>query len=260
MNKKINIIEHEKILKKKIFFTETKWPHFNLIFEDIKSFSKKIQKNSTVVSLERNTLYGGISLFAPFFDNHNFISVDCITNILKNRGAYNQVKKNAKIIRKKKNYQFDYRKIKLQNNFADLILIPNLMHHIKDIDILLKQAKSILKKNGSIYIFEPLLRELHQVPEDYFRITPYGFKAILKELNFSNFRIKFNGGPFTAVGYCWDQAIQFLPKNIRDKKKKWLDKEFKKFIKLDQKYKKNKVRKNTLFPMSFSIQAKLQKN
>ena len=258
MNKKINIIEHEKILKKKIFFTETKWPHFNLIFDDIKNFSKKIKKNSTIVSLERNNLYGGIRLFAPFFDNHNFISVDCITNTLKKRGAYNQVKKNIKIIRNKKNYQFDYRKIKLQNNFADLILIPNLMHHIKDIDILLKQAKSILKKNGTIYIFEPLLRELHQVPEDYFRITPYGFKAILKELNFSNFKINFNGGPFTAIGYCWDQALQFLPKNIRNKKKKWLDKEFIKFIKLDQKYKKNKVRENTLFPMSFSIQARLK--
>ena len=133
------------------------------------------------------------------------------------------------------------------------------MHHIEDVNILLRQVKSILKNNGKIYIFEPLVRELHQVPEDYFRITPYGFRSMLKNLNFSNFKIKFNGGPFTAIGYCWDQAIQFLPKNLREQKKNWLNKEFLKFIQLDKKYKKNKVRKNTIFPMSFSIKAKLIK-
>jgi len=259
MEKKISLDEHEKFLKKKIFFTKTKWPHFNLIFDDLKNFSKKIKKNSTVVSLERNTLYGGISLFAPFFDKHDFISIDCISPILKKRGAYNKIKKQANVIKKKKNYQFDYRNIKLKNNLADLIIIPNLMHHIEDIDTLFRQVKAILKKGGKIYIFEPLVRELHQVPEDYFRITTYGFKSILKKFNFTNFKIKFNGGPFTAVGYCWDQAIQFLPKNLRVKKKNWLNKEFLKFIKLDKKYKTNKVRNNTIFPMSFSINAKLIK-
>ena len=83
MEKKISLDEHEKFLKKQVFFTKTKWPHFNLIFDDLKNFSKKIKKNSTVVSLERNTLYGGISLFAPFFDKHDFISIDCISRVLK---------------------------------------------------------------------------------------------------------------------------------------------------------------------------------
>ena len=100
---------------------------------------------------------------------------------------------------------------------------------------------------------------MHQVPEDYYRITPFGFKSILSKFNFSNFRIKYDGGPFTAIGYCWDQAIQFLPKSLRDKKTRWLNKEMKTFIQLDKKYKKNKVRKNTVFPMSFSLEAKLIK-
>tara|TARA_B110001450_G_scaffold250773_1_gene269937 strand:- start:513 stop:1295 length:783 start_codon:yes stop_codon:yes gene_type:complete len=259
MEKKISLDEHEKFLKKNIFFTETKWPHFNLVFDDIKSLSKSIKKKSIIVSLERNALYGGISLFAPFFDKHDFISIDCISPTLKKRGAYKKIERNESVIKRKKNYQFDYRNIKLKNNLADLIIIPNLMHHIEDIDTFFRQVKAILKKNGKIYIFEPLVRELHQVPEDYFRITPYGFKSILKQFNFTNFKIKFNGGPFTAVGYCWDQAIQFLPKNLRLKKKNWLNKEFLKFIELDKKYKINKERNNTIFPMSFSIKAKLIK-
>ena len=42
---------------------------FQLIFKDIKKFSKSIKTNSTIVSLERNKLYGGVSLFAPYFQN-----------------------------------------------------------------------------------------------------------------------------------------------------------------------------------------------
>lgn len=261
MKKKIiSLKDHEIFLKNEIFFTEKKWPHFNLIFDDFKKLSLKMKTNSTIISLERNNLYGGVSLFAPFFYKQNFISVDCISPKLKKRGSYNKVNNLSKIILKKKNYQFDYRKISLKNNSADLIIIPNLMHHIEEIETLFKQIKSILKKGGRIYIFEPLVRELHQVPEDYYRITPFGFKSILSKFNFSDFKIKYDGGPFTAIGYCWDQAIQFLPKKLRDKKKKWLDNEMKNFINLDRKYKKNKVRKNTIFPMSFSIEAKLKKN
>jgi SAM-dependent methyltransferase len=255
----ISILDHENFLRNEIFFTEKKWPHFNLIFNDLKKLSKEMKANSKIISFERNNLYGGVSLFGPFFNKQNFISVDCISPKLKKRGSYNKIDKLSKIIVKKKNYQFDYRKIKLKKNLADLIIIPNLMHHIEEIETLFKQVRSILKKNGKVYIFEPLVRELHQVPEDYYRITPYGFKILLSKYNFSNFRVKYEGGPFTAIGYCWDQAIQFLPKSLRDKKMRWLNKEMKNFIQLDKKYKKNKVRKNTIFPMSFSLEAKLTK-
>ena len=137
--------EHENFLKKKIFFTETKWPHFNLLFEDLKKFSNN-KKKLTVVSLERNNLYNGFSLFAPLFEKHNFISVDCTTPKLLKRGSYNKFKKDNRFIEKKKNYQFDYRKIKLKKNISDLVIIPNLMHHISDVDLLIYQAKKILKK------------------------------------------------------------------------------------------------------------------
>ncbi len=259
MTKNITLEKHEKYLREKVFYTNSKWPHFNLIFKDLKKFAKNSKKNSVIVSLERNSLYGGISLFAPFFFKQSFISVDCVSPKLKKRGAYNKIKAKSEVIIKQKNYQFNYKEIKLPNNFADLIIIPNLMHHIDDIEILFKQIKKILKKNGKVYIFEPLVRELHQMPEDYFRITPFGFKKLLKKYGFSNFKINFDGGPFTAIGYCWDQAIQFLPKNLRNRKETWLKRQFSQFISMDKKYTKNFVRKNTIFPMSFSIVSNLTK-
>ena len=38
---KIKLKKHEKALKEEVFFTTNRWPHFNLLFDDIKKLSKK---------------------------------------------------------------------------------------------------------------------------------------------------------------------------------------------------------------------------
>ena len=80
------ILDHEKNLKKDVFFTDSKWPHFELLFNDLKKLSKKVKKTGIVISLERTNLYGGSSLFAPFFKKGVFISVDCTSKKLLKRG------------------------------------------------------------------------------------------------------------------------------------------------------------------------------
>lgn len=256
MNKKI-LLDHEKILKRDVFFINTKWPHFDILFKNIKKISSSLKKKSVVVSLERGGLYGDISLFAPFFFNQKFISIDCSGKEILKRGSYNKkYVTNNKIIKIPIDYHFDHRNIKLKNNFADCVIIPNLIHHISDHDKLFKKISKILKTNGFLYIFEPMLRELHQVPEDYLRYTPYGLRDKLKKNGFNKFDHEFSGGPFTAIAYCWDQALQYFPQNLRKKREKWFyKKEFKSLLKLEKKYKKNLFRKNTKFPVSFSLTA-----
>ena len=72
MVKNNDLDKHEKFLREKVFYTNSKWSHFNLIFKDIKRFAQETKKNSTILSLERNSLYGGVSLFAPFFYKQSF--------------------------------------------------------------------------------------------------------------------------------------------------------------------------------------------
>ncbi len=248
---------HDKTLKEEVFFTKTKWPHFDILFKDINKFSKnKSLKN--ILSLERGSLYGNISILAPYFKKKNFISVDCSEKKILSRGSYNKkFVDNNNIIKIPVTSQKNYKKLNLKKNFYDLIVIPNLMHHIYDHKHLIKSCKKYLKKNGLIYVFEPTLREIHQLPEDYYRFTPYGMKQLLNDLNFRSINFKLSGGPFTAAAYCLDQASQFLPKQRRQNFKK----EFKLnkinfFQKLDKKHRQNLFRKYTIFPMSFSITAK----
>ena len=84
------LLKHIEILKKHVFQVSTKWPQFNLLLNDIEKFYKNSKASSTIVSLERNLLYGGNSLIAPIFHKHKYISVDCSPSSADKRGAYNK--------------------------------------------------------------------------------------------------------------------------------------------------------------------------
>ena len=87
MASEVYLKRHEKFLREKVYFVKTKWPQFDLLFKDINKISKKINKNTNILSIERGGLYGNISLLAPFFVKGNFYSIDCSEdNIKKEKG------------------------------------------------------------------------------------------------------------------------------------------------------------------------------
>ena len=67
-----NILKKHINLLKKRFFTQNKWPHFELLFKDLTKFSKnqKIRK----ISLERGCIRE-YKFVAPLF-NKKFTSID----------------------------------------------------------------------------------------------------------------------------------------------------------------------------------------
>jgi hypothetical protein len=228
--------EHEQCLREKVFFTKTRWPQYDLLLSDLKELNDMLPNGSYVVSYERNLLYGGFSPFAPFFDAHNFHSID---HTPEDRGAYNKVEDDRFI--KSNNYYCDA--------IAQLIIVPNVLHHIKHQDSFFK----ILRSNSKyVYIFEPLVREIHQAPHDYIRYTPDGIRGKLDGLKVVWERE--TGGPFTALMYVADQAMQYMPEEEIDAQL-IIDNPYtmKEAIEMDEKYNKNLVRMHTRFPTAFSI-------
>ena len=59
--------KHYTTIKDEVFFVDKKWPHFEILFDDIVKLSKRFRKNKNILSIERGGLYGNVSLFAPFF-------------------------------------------------------------------------------------------------------------------------------------------------------------------------------------------------
>jgi SAM-dependent methyltransferase len=252
------LAEHISLLREKVFQTTSKWPQFDLMLNDVEKISNFTKRDSVVVSLERTMLYGGNSLIAPFFQEHKFISIDCSPNSADNRGAYNkELIDDPRFIVHPYDFRSSVETINLENSSVDLILIPNLIHHVKDQNTLFKEISRILKVDGLIYIFEALVRELHQIPDDFLRYTPYGLESILGQYNFEKIESETTGGPFSAISYCWIQALQYFPKLKRDEMEKWFYAEhFKQLLKWDEEYTFNQVRSHTKFPVAFSLIAK----
>jgi SAM-dependent methyltransferase len=257
---KAQVDGHEQVLSEKVFQVKKKWPQFELLLDDLKTIPKKFQYGSNVVAMERTLLYGGYSLIAPFFSEHNFMSLDCSPTSADERGAYN-----ANMIEDTRFIKIPYTKrvgsdlTELSSRSVDLILIPNLIHHVKNQSVLFEEVSRVLRIGGYVYIFEPLVRELHQIPDDYLRYTPFGLSEILKNFGFGEIKTSTTGGPFSVISYAWIQALEYFPEDLREKMSDWFySEEYDKLTFFDNTYKQNLVRQHTSFPSAFSILAKRQ--
>lgn len=247
--------DHMDVLKNNVFQVEKVWPQFKLLLSDILRMSKDVDSSNVIVSIERTLLYGGYSLIAPFFEHSNFISVDCSPPSADERGAYNAwMVDDPRFIKVKSNHRASIEDTGFDDSLADLVMVPNLVHHVADQDALFSELYRILKPGGKLYIFEALVRELHQIPDDYLRYTPYGLRHKLLNSGFEIVEEHTEGGPFQVITYCWQQALQYLPEGEREKLENWFhSRHYAELMELDSKFKVNLERKNTSFPMSFSV-------
>lgn len=245
---------HLALLKEVVFDSDHYLPQFNLLLDEISEFSENLQNGENVISLERTLLYGK-NIFAPFLKKANFTSLDCSPKSAEERGAYNR-----NLICDARFIDTDFKSIrctpdnlKVQSNTADLLMIPNLVHHVANQSGMFAEAFRVTKPGGRLFIFEPILRELHQEPDDFLRYTPYGMIQILEAIGFKILDKKTTGGPFTAIAYCWNQALQYIPDKERLGWSEWFEQHFKDLKVLESKYTQNLVREYTSFPTAFAI-------
>lgn len=246
--------EHISMLEEQVFQTNSKWPHFSLLIKDLKELAATLAEQATVVSLERTLLYGGYSLFAPLFDKQVFLSIDCSPVSADERGAYNRrLVEDPRFIKIPTTSRASIEHTELPSELADLVIVPNLVHHVENQAQLFMEVARLVKPGGRVYVFEPLVRELHQIPDDYLRYTPYGLASQMKEVGLNPEPPRMEGGPFSVIAYCWTQALEYFPKEQRQEKEQWFyETHFKELMEWDKEHPGNHVRQHTTFPMSFS--------
>ena len=251
----LKVEAHKQFLKEKIFQIGNKWPHFERLIQDVEKIGQSVKETDTVAILERSYIYGGVSLFAPLFNRCNLISIDCQTLTAEERGGYQANWTNdARCLHIKSAKKAPITNTTLQDNSCDILIVPNVVHHERDQDGMFNEFFRILKPGGRGYIFEALLRELHQIPDDYVRYTPWGFEYMLQKSGLNMVDYKTSGGPFEAISYCWDQALQYIPDGEQEELKSWFkSKHFQELLDLDKKYPENVKRDHTSFPVAYSV-------
>lgn len=248
---------HDDLLREKVFQTETKWPHFRLLLDDVRQLAQEMPANASVVTLERGLLYGGYSLLAPYFHRQRLLSIDCSPSSADERGSYNKrMVDDARFVEVPIYRRASEENTGLEPEIADLVIVPNLVHHVADQNAMFDELARLVKPGGTAYVFEPLVRELHQEPDDFLRYTPYGMKRMLESRGFEVGRVRHEGGAFSAIAYCWTQALEYVPTDKREDMSRWFYKDhFPQLMRWDEQYSINLSRKHTSFPMAFSLLA-----
>jgi len=94
---------------------------------------------------------------------------------------------------------------------ADLVFSTQVIEHVAHPHHLVEEAFRVLRPKGCLVLTGPFFWPLHEEPHDYYRFTPYGFRALLAKAGFSVLRIRADAGAVTqaAVG-----VIEVLPRAL----------------------------------------------
>ena len=111
----------------------------------------------------------------------------------------------------------EYLNIDLQKNISleikyDYIVIFNVLEHLLDPNLALKNLSAICKKNGKIIGSTPFLFRVHGAPKDYSRFTKDHLVELLKSNNFKDIEIiELGTGPFLACISLLRSYLKYLP-------------------------------------------------
>jgi len=130
--------------------------------------------------------------------------------------SYNKYLKSAKILRvdynqsKKPDIIADLNKpLPLKNNFADSILLFNVVYILENPTKTLKEIHRILKAGGKLFMYSPLIFNEAPEPHDYFRYTSEGIERDLKSAGFKSIKLIPIGERFSASIYLADKILFF---------------------------------------------------
>lgn len=81
----------------------------------------------------------------------------------------------------------------------DTVFSTQVMEHVDNSDLMLKECNRVLKKDGLLILSVPFCWELHEEPYDFFRFTKYGLQELCNRNNFEVVEIIPNGGKWAAI-------------------------------------------------------------
>ncbi|WP_299550023.1 class I SAM-dependent methyltransferase [Seonamhaeicola sp.] len=89
---------------------------------------------------------------------------------------------------------WDGKTMPFKDESFDCAFGTEVLEHCPDPEIVLKEVNRILKPGGMFFFTVPFLWNLHEVPNDEFRYTPFSLERYLKKGGFKDIDIKATGG------------------------------------------------------------------
>ncbi|MFY0650422.1 MAG: class I SAM-dependent methyltransferase [Cyclobacteriaceae bacterium] len=96
-------------------------------------------------------------------------------------------------------YLWDGNSMPFEKDQFDCAIATEVLEHCPDPDITLGEINRVLKPGGVFFFTVPFLWNLHEIPHDEYRYTPYSLERHLKNSGFINIDIQATGGWHLAM-------------------------------------------------------------
>jgi len=140
----------------------------------------------------------------------------------------------------KPDFTWDGTNMPFENDSYDCAIGTELLEHCPEPEIVLKEVYRVLKPGGVFFFTIPFLWNLHEVPHDEYRYTPFSLERHLKQAGFTNIEINATGGWHASLAQMMGLWVRRAP--INNKIRNGLSLCFKPVIK----YLINKDKKHTI--------------
>ena len=107
--------------------------------------------------------------------------------------------------------------ISSENEFYNGVVITEFLEHYHDTQHILKEINRVLKKDGLVFGTVPFIWNLHEIPNDEYRFTPYSLLKHFQNAGFSNIEILPLGGKHAAMAQMlclWFSISSFRFKRV----------------------------------------------
>jgi SAM-dependent methyltransferase len=110
----------------------------------------------------------------------------------------------------------DLKSIPVEDCRYDYIVFNQVMEHLPEPMLILKELFRVLKPGGKIIYTAPLFYEEHEQPYDYYRYTQFAVRYLFSEAGFAFDKLEWLDGYYATVAYQMNTMARYLPTNPID--------------------------------------------
>ena len=117
----------------------------------------------------------------------------------------------------KPDYTWNGISMPFENNSFECAFGTEVLEHCPDPEIILKETYRVLKREGLFFFTVPFLWNLHEVPHDEYRYTPFSLKRHLENSGFKDIEIEALGGWHASMAQMLGLWVRRSPMNSKMK-------------------------------------------
>ena len=107
--------------------------------------------------------------------------------------------------------KWDGREIPLEDSSVDCVMATEFLEHYAEPDKILAEIFRVTRSSGRFFATVPFIWNLHEVPFDEYRYTPYSLRRLVQAAGFSDVEIRPLGGWNMAMAQQLGLWLTFAP-------------------------------------------------